>query len=149
MSLFQTLFGLDGRVARLPYFCWGLLASILSVVGIFAAVYGFSPDGRGTMFGGLVLLAGVIGSIWMGVALTVKRLHDIGHDGLHAAWIFVLGVIGAVVGEFSVEVALICALASLGGGVWLMFAAGEPRGNRYGPAPGPHVAHATARAVAA
>jgi uncharacterized membrane protein YhaH (DUF805 family) len=149
MSLIQTLFGLDGRIARLPYFCWGLLASILSVVGIFAGVYGFGPDGRGTMLGGLVLLAGVIGSIWMGLALTVKRLHDMGHDGLHAAWIFGLCVVGAAVDELSDEVALICALVSLGGGVWLMFAAGEPRGNRYGPAPGPHAAHATARAIAA
>jgi uncharacterized membrane protein YhaH (DUF805 family) len=149
MSLFQTLFGFDGRVARLPYFCWGVLASILSVFGIFAGVYGYGPGGGGTMLGGLVLLAGVIASIWTVVALTVKRLHDMGHDGLHAAWIFVSGVVGAVVGEFSDEVALICALASLSGGLWLMFAAGEPRGNRYGPAPGPHVAHATARAIAA
>ena len=96
-----------------------------------------------------MLMAGVIGSIWTVVALTVKRLHDMGHDGLHAAWIFVSGVVGAVVGELSVEVALICAIASVSGGLWLMFAASEPRGNRYGPAPGGRQAHATARAVAA
>ena len=150
MTLAQTLFGFKGRIARLPYFGYSLLAACVSGVSMLAGVYGFSTDsGGGAILGGLLLLAGVVGSVWAGLALNIKRLQDMGLSGVNAIWIVGLSVVGSVAGQASSMIEIVCGLASIGVGLWILFTPGQPQANEYGPPPGDQAAHAAARTIAA
>ena len=103
---------------------------------IAGGVLSFDGAGPGVVLGGALFLAGIVGAVWCGLALTVKRLHDIGLSGGNAIWIIGLNVVGSVAGEASSGLAIAFNLASLGVGLWLLFARGQSQANEYGPVPG-------------
>ncbi len=47
MSFGQTQFGFSGRIARLPYLCYGVLASSLSLLCIFVGAFCFDLGDAG------------------------------------------------------------------------------------------------------
>jgi uncharacterized membrane protein YhaH (DUF805 family) len=100
MPFSQVLFGFQGRLARLPFFGYSILVFFLLGVSIIAggAMIGVDSGGGGAVLGGLVIFAAIIGGIWAGLALTIKRLHDMGLAGTHAIWIYGLNVASGAVG---------------------------------------------------
>ena len=79
--------------------------------------------------------------LWSCVALTVKRLHDLGLSGLHAIWANgSFAVILALVGYFGDDapdaLKAMIGLALLAINVWLIFMHGQRGENRFGPPPG-------------
>ena len=150
MSYKPTLFGFRGRMARLPYFGYGLLFLGLCVFLILVWVGLIATGVVGLIILGSILMWVVCG--WMGLALTIKRLHDLGLSGYHMIWIFGLSVvagqlgsptsseaIGILSGLSSGTIGILSSLASLASLIvtlWLLFAPGQPRTNGYGPPPG-------------
>jgi len=143
------MFGFHGRVARLPYFGYTALLAVVVVVLIGGGSLGFASGSAGAVLGGALFLAGFVAAVWSGLALTVKRLHDLGLSGVNAVWIVGLNVVGSAVGQASDGLGVAFDLASIAVGLWLLFARGQPQANDYGPAPGSLTASAAAPTVAA
>jgi uncharacterized membrane protein YhaH (DUF805 family) len=78
----QLFFSFEGR-ARRSHFWIGWLVCL----------------GLGVVFGWLPLLGLIlsIALIWPNLAITVKRLHDMGHSGWLAAIPYVVGIVGGIV----------------------------------------------------
>jgi len=62
-------------------------------VGWFATAGAFFVGGMIPLVGGLICLA----VLWPHLAITVKRLHDMGHTGWLAAIPYVIGIVGSIV----------------------------------------------------
>jgi uncharacterized membrane protein YhaH (DUF805 family) len=133
MSLAEALFGFDGRLARLPFVGYSvLLLFICFLAGAGALMVRAETRAAGAVLG-LVLLAVLVGVISCGLALTVKRLHDMGLAGTHVMWIY-----GLNVASVSLAPALSILFHFAVGGVllWLCLTSGQPQSNQYGPVPG-------------
>ena len=130
------MFGFKGRIRRLAYFGYSIALTVLFGALIVGGMLSFDGAGPGVVLGGALFLAGIVGAVWCGLALTVKRLHDLGLSGYNAAWIMGLNVVGSVVGQASGGLAIAFDLASFGVGLWLLFASGQVQANEYGPVPG-------------
>ena len=142
----HEMFGFTGRMARLPYFGYSVLAyvvmALLGAIGAVLAIGSHNPVG--ILVGVVFFLAVVVVGVWTGFALWIKRLHDLDLPGTHAIWMVLLYLAGNILWSLSVAshndgtfiVALLIGLAQLGVALWLLFAPGTPGVNRYGPPPG-------------
>ena len=72
-----VLFSFRGRIGRKSFWL-GALGVVLIQAAIVAQIMGAPEDSAEQALWGLVLLVVWIASAWMGLALAVKRLHDIG-----------------------------------------------------------------------
>lgn len=136
MARTDLLFGLTGRISRLTYFGGGLVLAVVTLVPIVGGMLMLRSAGPWVVPGAALAVAGVVGAIWNTIALTVKRLHDLGLSGANAVWVLGLNVGGSVVGQASEELAIAFGLASIGVGLWLLLTPGQPLTNEYGPIPG-------------
>jgi uncharacterized membrane protein YhaH (DUF805 family) len=114
-KLIWLFFRFSGRVSRAAYFLAGLLIAI--VQGFLLYRLTLAPEGSAasqtllSVFWLVMLLA-----IWANVALSVKRLHDIGKPGLIAVLLFI-------------------PVISIVAFVALCLIRGNPGPNQYGPHP--------------
>jgi uncharacterized membrane protein YhaH (DUF805 family) len=133
MSFTEALFGFNGRLARLPFFGYCVLLLFFCVlVGAGAPVIRAETREGGAVLG-LVLLAILVGVISCGLALIIKRLHDMGLAGTHAIWVYGLNVASVAL---TPGLSVLTDLAVAGVFLWLCLGAGQPRSNQYGPVPG-------------
>lgn len=114
----QGFFAFKGRMARIPYFCFSFTVFItVFVLSFLWTLY--------TLSGPLLLLetAAVavvcIGASWANLAITTKRLHDLGLSGWHMTWLFLPTVIPMIVADFGITV--LCWLTSFALSMWLLF----------------------------
>jgi uncharacterized membrane protein YhaH (DUF805 family) len=119
-DLKALLFGFDGRIDNVQFLLGYMLVILLSVLG-FALAFGAAlvlyalgaHDAEDPVFLlGVLTVACVQG--WAGIALQVKRLHDLGQSG----WWVLLNGIPYIGGPAML--------------VWLLFAPGTPGRNAYG-----------------
>lgn len=98
-QLFWLFFRLPGRVSRGAYALSMLLLIVIQCFLLYRMMlsleldpatqtYQMGPDAPGTGWAAGFWLFGVA-SLWPTVALTVKRLHDIGAQGIFAASLFI------------------------------------------------------------
>lgn len=145
-----ALFTAQGRLARLPYFGYGvlvyllLLATVLAGAGISAA----AGSDAGGIPGGLVIFAGVIAAIYAGTTILIRRLHDLGLSGRHAIWIMMLNVVSQVLLTAAPPLGLLLSIGAIGVTLWLLFAPGEKAANRWGPPKGAAEVPPTAESAA-
>ena len=78
-----ALLGFRGRTGRLGFLGWYLLGATYALILLLAFAGLASKTGSVV----LVLLAGVP-VVWVGLVLTVRRLHDIGASGWHVLWLW-------------------------------------------------------------
>lgn len=140
MSPLQILFSGYGRIGRLTYFGY----SVLSLLVFFAlTIAGFSNWGDGAspfaLIGVTIVVVALLGTMWTGIALSVKRLHDLGLSGAHLIWIYGIDIALQGVasnGEMSSPgITLVLALLALGVKLCLLLAPGQPDQNAYGQPP--------------
>jgi uncharacterized membrane protein YhaH (DUF805 family) len=132
MTPSEILFGFTGRLARLPYFGYSLLSVLLLGLAAFVA---FPLFFAAPVLGVISVLAlGVVGA-WTGLAISAKRLHDLGMSGLHLIWIAALGTASRAMEESEPLISSLFGVAELIVWLFLLFAPGEPSDNQYGPAP--------------
>jgi len=112
-TLRWLFFGLGGRISREP-FIYGQLFMVAVAATLLAAFLAAGEDDLAKGVFALAVLAFAAGSVWPTIALTVKRLHDLGQPGALALILFVPTV------NFFFVVALM-ALPS------------KPEANQYGP----------------
>jgi len=84
MTLSRALFSFRGRLSRRDYWLKGFL--VLLPIGIFNNILAYGVDTDGARV--LAMIIGV-GSLWPGLALLVKRLHDHNRSGWFAATLLI------------------------------------------------------------
>jgi uncharacterized membrane protein YhaH (DUF805 family) len=128
---------LSGRLGRFAYFGYslalGLVMAVLAAILILPMYH--SPNAGGVLVVVLVLL-GVLG-FWGGLALTVKRLHDLNLSGWHYVWIGVLPAVlnGIARATQSLPVGVAALVLTLIFGLFLLFWPGTDGANNYGYRP--------------
>lgn len=143
----KLLFSFEGRARRSHFWIGWLICLGVGVVAGWIPLIGFIIS---------------IALIWPNLAITVKRLHDMGHTGWLAAIPYVVGVGGTIVGFVMLGatavmnasaleredpaavlallgpafglIALIC-LIGLGFLLWIGITESQPGTNRFGPNP--------------
>jgi uncharacterized membrane protein YhaH (DUF805 family) len=135
-----TLFSFRGRLARLQYFGYGLATAVMMLVLILVG-WGVMEAAKNVavvrVIAGLVFVGGgIVCASWIGIGLTVKRLHDIDLAGTHAIWIYTFWVFSEVGWATHSPLRALLALAYFGVSLWLLFQPGTREANRFGPPPG-------------
>ena len=142
----HLLFSFDGRIRRSHFWVGWLILLGVSVV------IGWIP---------IINLLGFL-LIWPNLAITVKRLHDMGHTGWLAAVPWVVNIVGTIVGLGLIGVSafanasalhnedpaailaligpalglfFLLLLVNLGFLLWIGVTEGQPGENRFGPNP--------------
>lgn len=128
MDIGEVLFALKGRVGRGPFVG-------LTVVG-WAMAFGFVRyNPVASLQHGSAQTLAVLGlamlMLWVSVAITVKRLHDVGLSGLNAIWIGLLGMIGDPL-DTNAPILMGAAAISIIAQLWLCIEPGAKRPNRFG-----------------
>ncbi len=104
----------SGRARRKEYWMFMLFHVIFAVAAVIVDdLMGLSFDESGV---GLVYILYAVATFLPGLAVSVRRLHDIGKSG----WMILISLIPII------------------GGIWLLVLAvteGEPNANQYGPNP--------------
>jgi uncharacterized membrane protein YhaH (DUF805 family) len=81
-------FRLTGRVSRAAYFLGGLFIAVLQAFPLYR--FTLVPEGTPeNQVWAIVFFIIFVASLWSNIALTVKRLHDLGKPGLWSLVIFV------------------------------------------------------------
>lgn len=111
------VFTVQGRIGRLRYLAWTMAALLVGVLPLLITSFLFSTDRLivGTLFGLLVLIPYAFANI----AISVKRLHDLGWSG----WLWLLNFVPVVGSFFPLVIAVL---------------PGNEGDNRYGPPPPPN-----------
>lgn len=135
MTFMQMLFSFQGRIARLPYFGLSVGIILFLTFAVFLSIAAMSSGDGGAVVAGIaILIPVVVVAVWAGLALTVKRLHDMGLPGTHAIWIYCLNLAPAM----TISAPAFSAILSLAGfavSLWLIFSPGNPEENKYGAVP--------------
>ena len=114
-TVIWVLFGLGGRIARQSFILGQLFMLTLFAVVVARILDVQGDEGWTTFWGLMFLLLGAV-SAWSLLAMTVKRLHDVGWPGALALVLFVPTI------NFLFVIAL-------------MIMPSQPQANRYGPPP--------------
>lgn len=134
MSFTHTVFDFYGRIGRFTYLLYTIMNWLVTAILIIAGLVLTRP-GATLIPGILLVVAAVVGLIWVNLALTVKRLHDTGHSGAHAMWIALLAVLAVALAFRNPRLAVVLAAVFAGVVGWLAYARGEAGRNLFGPAP--------------
>jgi uncharacterized membrane protein YhaH (DUF805 family) len=132
LTMRQVMFSFRGRIGRATYIRGIALNLIVGLITIGAGIW--LCQAHDTFGVGIILLViGGIGMFWCGIALQVKRLHDLGFQGANVLWILLLGLACRPVSLASNLAGLLLCLASLAIGLCLLAWSGSDKPNRYGP----------------
>lgn len=144
MSTSQLLWSFSGRLNRKPYWLTTLVLILIMMV-LVALV--FSIGGAGLLTGDMSALGGLfivvlliyIPILWVGLAISAKRLHD---RNKSAWWLvlffFVPGILQGL-GEYLGTIGIVLSLIGFAISIWALVEIGFLRGtvgpNQYGPDP--------------
>jgi uncharacterized membrane protein YhaH (DUF805 family) len=112
MGVIMGLFSFSGRAGRLNYWGISIISSVI-LFGLAIAVGNKMDSGEIGVMGLTAAFFGIILSIWVNLAVTVRRFHDRGKSGL---WYF----------------ALLIPFIGLWFAIELMFFGGVDESNEYG-----------------
>lgn len=118
-----------GRIARLPYFLYGLVLAVVMIVLVFILAPIVGPVG--------ILIAYVV-FIYPFYCLIAKRLQDFDKPGKWA-WIFIaIGLLGTFLSmsEATMNIGYLISLLQLIAGLIILFMPGTMGSNQYGAEPG-------------
>jgi uncharacterized membrane protein YhaH (DUF805 family) len=93
LTIVEMLYSFKGRIKRSEWWLWMIATYVfhgIVVIGIIILAYESGPsiNNRGLVFV-LILIPVLIHVLWVGIAIYVKRFHDLGHSG----WMVCLGLI--------------------------------------------------------
>ncbi len=129
LTAMQTLFAFHGRIGRLRFIGYNCLVGVILIPVLLFSLS--MIDGK-TFEGGRVAVPSLpwLLMIWPGVALLVKRLHDMEWSGLHGIWICAIWYApsSAMPDALASVVSFVAVAASL----WLLLMPGTDGPNFYG-----------------
>lgn len=144
MDFKELLFTFNGRINRAKYWIGvAILIGYWIVVSIVGSTLFYAMGMAGYVLAAVVGLAALVGGLWAGLAIGIKRLHDRAKSGwwILLFWIVpsILSGIGSTFGGGPIGV--LFGLASFAVAIWGFVEIGCLRGtegaNEYGPDPLP------------
>lgn len=128
MDIGELLFSFRGRTGRLPFLIltmsgWALAFGLVRINPRLLLAYGHLSQ---SAFLGLALVM-----IWVSLAISVKRLHDVGLSGFNLIWIGLLELIGDPLATHS-PFLMGAAAVSISAQLWLCAEPGTKGPNRFG-----------------
>ena len=140
MTNTQALFSFDGRINRLAYFGYSVLIftiTFFTYFMLFESMHQAELNGDTTpvVFTGLLAAGATIAFIWSGLALSCKRLHDLGMPGTYLIGIYVINFGAGITSVSAPGLSAILQIVNLGISLYLLFAPGETGTNQYGENP--------------
>ena len=130
-----VFFSFRGRLGRLAYLGYGLLALLVS--GVIMGIGGALAANNALLPSVILIGLGVVMMFWSSLAMSVKRLHDMDLSGHHLWWIYGISMLGGAVQQTSPALAILLGAANFGVGIWLLVKRGTNGDNRFGPSPVP------------
>jgi len=126
----RRLFGFEGRLGRLGFALFLLLAALLAAIPAGLGVLLARTDNATSILAGLALAA--LLALWTAIALVAQRLHDLDCSGLHTLWL--ASLTAAAVWLDDPYPALSLGIAALLGliGLALLLMPGNASENRFG-----------------
>jgi uncharacterized membrane protein YhaH (DUF805 family) len=147
MDWTTLLFSFGGRINRANYWLTVLIYAVAWVIClIVVAILTFSKDALGGATGGSIVLIGLMWiffSLWSGLAVAIKRLHDRNKSGW---WLLLFWLVPSLLGGVPMSAAgtvvgTLVTLVSFVIGIWGIVEIGCLKGttgpNDYGPDPPP------------
>lgn len=128
-GIWSLLFSFQGRIGRAKFF-WTSCISITPYILCVLAVLAYAHVPITSVSGTLIRLALAPPFVWIGLALTAKRLHDLDLSAKHLLWIMPTSFGGNLAVSSSSQI--VSMVASLVLELWLIFKRGTPGPNRYG-----------------
>jgi uncharacterized membrane protein YhaH (DUF805 family) len=128
---------LSGRLGRLAYFGYSILLwLVLALIALIMIWPAYNTPNQTPVIVLVSVIVGAVG-IWGGLALTVKRLHDLDMSGWHYLWMGLLPAFinGVGRGIQSLPIAVAGGVLSLIFGLYLLFWPGTDGSNRFGYPP--------------
>lgn len=143
--MLEGYFALSGRMRRWRFFIYGLALWIIIPVLVLLAVPAVN-NARYPFFAALIVVIAIgVFWTWAGLALVVKRLHDLNKSGWHYVWMFLLpGLLsgglgvqwnGSLSGQWSFGYGQVLGIIPLIAILYLIFARGSDGPNDYGYPP--------------
>jgi uncharacterized membrane protein YhaH (DUF805 family) len=130
----------DGRIGRRQYVGYFVLSCVIATVassGSHLAVQIATRSEATALHQTIIVGAAALFQFWAGLSLMTRRLHDMGHSGLHTLWILALGALSAgcfLHGDAGVALfGMWVAAGNILVALWLLFSRGEAEDNEYGP----------------
>ena len=99
MTIVQKVFGFEGRLRRRDYWLIILAKYVVSIT-IFLVVLAVTGDTGGNGFGPLKIaqFAMMVPSLWISIAITLKRCHDRDKGGGWVAFFWLVPIVGWIWG---------------------------------------------------
>ena len=139
--MLNDLFGFRGRIGRLKFFGLWMLQGVVVLVAIVVAVVIGAPMLKDrNLLGLLPLLGAFVIGFWIWLAISSKRMADIGiprglRRYVYLAWFFISGLIGAALGARYIGINILLGQAPL---LMLLFWPGQ---RSAGDGPPGYLAH--------
>ncbi|RYC28795.1 DUF805 domain-containing protein [Lichenibacterium minor] len=133
-GLVSLLFSFEGRLGRARFF-WASCLSIVPYILVVMAVVSHMHVPVSEVTGTLIRLALALPFVWIGLALTAKRLHDLDLSGFHLLWVAPLAFGSAFLPPGLVSLASMVLSGVVE--IWLLTKRGTYGRNDYGPDPLP------------
>ncbi len=135
--MIDRLFNFSGRMGRLVYFGWSVLATgiltILTFMGEYLYFFGHTHGSEILIILALILfLLSTVLALWAGASVAVKRLHDMNLPGYHIIWIMGLYLAWPILVMVSLpDVAIVDKILLLIPLLVLLFVPGTKGSNKY------------------
>lgn len=134
----QALFGWQGRFNRLQYFGYTILSTVIALllIAITSSLFNVSDTTISILsVPGLSLV--IFGYVYSSMAITAKRLHDLGYGAINVLWIWLLNIAGNEIDQLYPYpvIGIILSILVLAVSVYLLAAPGVIGSNKYGDQP--------------
>jgi uncharacterized membrane protein YhaH (DUF805 family) len=143
--MLEAYLALDGRLRRWRFFLYSLVLWIIIPMLVLLSVPAVDNARYPFVAAIIVMIAVGISWTWAGLALVVKRLHDLNKTGWHYVWMFLLpGLLTGGVSfhwthsaaaQWSIGYGQVSGIVPVLAFLYLIFARGSDRPNNYGYPP--------------
>lgn len=143
--MLEAYVALSGRIRRWRFFLYSFVLWIIIPVLALLAVPAVQNARYPTLAGVIVAILLLGFWAWAGLALVVKRLHDLDKSGWHYVWMFMLPALltgsvtiewsGGPSGHWSFGYMQVTGIVPLVATLYLILAAGSDGPNKYGYPP--------------
>jgi len=136
MTLSQALFTWDGRLNRLQYLGYSILIGFASIAAAALLIsIGSANQGENVAIAIILAIPVFVFYVWAAMAVTAKRLHDLGHPTIYLLWIWLINAGSGMFAVSSPALSDLFGLIGLGVSLYLLFAPGQAGNNAYGAQP--------------
>lgn len=133
--MIKIFFKTEGRIARLPFFGYNIMASLSAFAIVLLGFYMLDKNTAVNIVAISLMLGAIVAASWANVVLVMKRLKDINYSPYLVIPIMACNIFGSVIQTAAPELSLALSLAVIIAYLFLLFVPGTNGDNQYGEQP--------------